>query len=244
VSGEAVIEEGSRSLWWAWTLLFFVVVGAGGFAATRSGFLDIDRVEVVGVAGHLSNARILEVAAVRLGEPMITVDTDAVDRRVTAEPWVEAVEVVREWPDSIRMSVLQRTAVVNAVDLTGRRALLDGSGTVLDAVVEPRVGLTTVRVDTLGQPGTIVPGVDLLLRAAADVTPDLGSWIEALVPTGDGVRAELVGGVDAELGVGEDYRDEMRSLATVLTWVVLACLVTIDVSIHHNPVLVRDEARC
>ena len=92
MSGEAVIEEGSRSLWWAWTLLFFVVVGAGGFAATRSGFLDIDRVEVVGVAGHLSNARILEVAAVRLGEPMITVDTDAVDRRVTAEPWVEAVD--------------------------------------------------------------------------------------------------------------------------------------------------------
>ena len=50
--------------------------------------------------------------------------------------------------------------------------------------------------------------------------------------------------MDAELGVGEDYRDEMRSLATVLTWVVLECLVTIDVSIHHNPVLVRDEARC
>jgi hypothetical protein len=76
------------------------------------------------------------------------------------------------------------------------------------------------------------------------VTPDLGRWIVALAPTGDGVRAELVGGVDAELGFGEDYRDEMRSLATVLTRVVLTCLVTIDVSIHESPVLLRDESRC
>ncbi|HJL89457.1 MAG TPA: FtsQ-type POTRA domain-containing protein [Acidimicrobiales bacterium] len=244
MSGDGATEEGRRSLWWAWTLLVVVVVGAGGFAATRSSLLDVDRVEVVGVAGYLTSAQILDVAAVRLGDPMVKVDTDAVDRRITSEPWVEAVEVVREWPGSVRMSVLQRTAAVNAVDLVGRRALLDGSGTVLDAVVEPDADLTTVRVDALGQPGTVVPGVDLLLRAAADVTPDLGNWIEALVATGDGVRAELVGGVDAELGVGDDYRDEMRSLATVLTWVVLACLVTIDVSIHHNPVLVRDEARC
>lgn len=244
MSGDRATGEGRRGLWWAWSLLVVVVVGAGGFAATRSGLLDVDRVEVVGVAGHLSSAQILELAAIRIGEPMVNVDTDAVDRRITSEPWIEAVEVVREWPGSIRMSVLQRTAAVNAVDLVGRRALLDGTGTVLGGVVEPDTELTTVRVDSLGQPGTVVPGVDLLLRAAADVTPDLGNWIEVLVATGDGVRAELVGGVDAELGVGEDYRDEMRSLATVLTWVVLECLVTIDVSIHHNPVLVRDEARC
>lgn len=233
-----------RSLWWAWVLLFLAVVGAGGYAATRSGMLDVDMVEVVGVVGHLSESEILEIAAVQIGQPMMDVDTDAIDRRVTAEPWVEAVEVVREWPGSVRMSVLQRRAVVNAVDRSGRTALLDGDATVLTATVEPDPEFTTIRVDSLGQPGTVVPGIELLLRAAADVTPDLGRWIVALVPTGEGVRAELVGGVDAELGVGEDYRDEMRSLATVLTWVVLACLVTIDVSIHHNPVLLRDEARC
>ena len=82
------------------------------------------------------------------------------------------------------------------------------------------------------------------MRAAEAVTPDLGAWIVALAPTGEGVRAELVGGVDAELGLGADYTEEMRSLATVLTRVVLTCLVSIDVSIHHNPVLVRDETLC
>ena len=242
--GEAAEIKTERSLLWAWILLFVLVVSAGGFAATRSGFLDVDRVELLGDPGHLSDAQILKVAAIRLGEPMIGIDTGAVDRRLTAEPWIEAVEVVREWPGSVRMSVLQRAAVVNAVDPIGRTALLDSSGILLDATTEADPMLPTIRVDALVQPGAVVPEVDLLLQAAADVTPDLGRWITALVPTGNGVRAELVGGADVELGVGDDYQDEMRSLATVLTWVVLACIVSIDVSIHHNPVLVRDEARC
>ena len=76
------------------------------------------------------------------------------------------------------------------------------------------------------------------------MTSDLGAWILALAPTGGGVRAELVGGVIAELGIGTDFRDEMRSLATVLTRVQLSCIEVIDVSIHQNPVITRTQGKC
>ena len=126
---------------------------------------------------------------------------------------------------------------------SGRRGLLDRAGTVLDVPASDST-LPTVRVDRIGVPGTRLAGIELLLAAAAAVTPDLGEWIVALVPTGSGVRAELVGGVDAELGLGYDFHDELRSLATVLAWVELSCIVSIDVSVHANPVVVRDAYRC
>ena len=46
------------------------------------------------------------------------------------------------------------------------------------------------------------------------------------------------------MGLGDDYRDELRSLATVLARVELSCIVSIDVSDHANPVVLRDKDRC
>jgi len=76
------------------------------------------------------------------------------------------------------------------------------------------------------------------------VPAEVAPWIVALVPSASGVVAELVGGAEAVLGLGEDYHDEFRSLATVLARVELACIVEIDVSLHSSPVVRRDEARC
>jgi len=50
-----------------------------------------------------------------------------------------------------------------------------------------------------------------------------------------------------DLGLGEDYLDEMRSLATVLTRLTraeLRCLESINVSIPQNPVVVRSTTGC
>ena len=55
----------------------------------------------------------------------------------------------------------------------------------------------------------------------------------------------MVGGVIADLGLGEDYLDEMRSLATVLTEAEeLQCVESINVSIPQNPVIVRSATGC
>ena len=234
---------GSRRLWWVWALLAVVVVLVGAYASTRSGLLDVDELMVHIDGDRLDPALVEAVSGVRSGLPMSSVSPEAVARRVAVLAGVADVEVERDWPGTVRVWIVEREAFVNAVDLDGRRGLLDRAGTVLEVPAFDSA-LPTVRVDSLGVPGTRMTDIDLLLAAADAVTPDLGKWIVALVPTGSGVRVELVGGVDAELGLGDDFHDEFRSLATVLAWVELSCIVSIDVSLHANPVVLRDEYRC
>ena len=234
-----------RSLWLPWTVLVAVVVGVGGFAATRSELLDVDEVQVVLTGdGPLTAAEVVEVAGVSTGAPMVTVDLDALAARVRGLAYAAEVVVERDWPSTVRVWVVARLPVVSAVEPKGRIALLDAGGIVLEHVARTDPLLPTIRVDRFGEPGSLVTRIGPLLHAAEAVSPDLGAWILALSPAGHGVRAEMVGGVMVDLGLGEDYVDEMRSLATVLTWVELRCLESINVSIPQNPVVVRSATGC
>ena len=234
-----------RRLWLPWTVLVAVVVGVGGFAATRSELLDVDEVQVVlSGDGPLTSAEVVEVAGVSTGAPMVTVDLDALAARVRGLAYAGEVVAERDWPSTVRVWVAVRLPVVSAVEPRGRVALLDAGGTVLEHVARTDPLLPTIRVDRFGEPGSLVTRIDPLLHAAEAVSPDLGAWIVALSPAGHGVRAEMVGGVMVDLGLGEDYVDEMRSLATVLTRVELRCLESINVSIPQNPVVVRSATGC
>ena len=238
-------SSGRRRLWLAWLVLVVVVVGVGGFAATRSKLLDVDEVQVLLTGnGPLTAAEVTEVAGVFPGTPMGTVDLDALAARVRGLPYAAEVVAERDWPSTVRVWVAVRLAVVSAVEPRGRVALLDAGGTVLEHVARTDPLLPTIRVDRFGEPGSLVTRIDPLLHAAEAVSPDLGAWIVALSPAGHGVRAEMVGGVMVDLGLGEDYVDEMRSLATVLTRVELRCLESINVSIPQNPVVVRSATGC
>ncbi len=234
-----------RRLWLAWTVLVAVVVGVGGFAATRSELLDVEEVQVVLTGdGPLTAAEVVEVAGVSTGAPMITVDLDALAARVRGLAYAAEVVAERDWPSTVRVWVAVRLPAVSAVEPSGRVALLDAGGTVLEHVAHTDPLLPTIRVDAFGEPGSLVTRIDPLLHAAEAVSSDLGAWILALSPAGHGVRAEMVGGVMVDLGLGEDYVDEMRSLATVLTRVELRCLESINVSIPQNPVVVRSATGC
>ena len=239
-------SSGRRRLWLAWIVLVAVVVGVGGFAATRSKLLDVDEVQVLLTGnGPLTAAEVTEVAGVFPGTPMVTVDLDALAARVRGLPYAAEVVAERDWPSTVRVWVAVRLPVVSAVEPGGRVALLDAGGTVLEHVGRADPLLPTIRVDRFGEPGSLVSRIDPLLRAAEAVPPDLGAWILALSPAGHGVRAELVGGVIVDLGLGEDYLDEMRSLATILARPEeLRCLESINVSIPQNPVVVRSATGC
>lgn len=231
--------------WMAWAILAVLILGVAGFTVIRSELLDVDRLQVqLGGDGPLSEAEVVAVAGVPLGTPMLAVDLEALVGRVGELAYAAEVVAEREWPGTVRVWVAVRTPVVNAVEPGGLVALLDSRGAVIEHVAHINPVLPIIRVDEFGEPGSRVPRIDPLLRAAEAVTPDLGAWILALIPIGGGVRADLVGGVVVDLGIGEDYADEMRSLATVLTRVKLMCLESIDVAIPQNPVVVRSATGC
>ena len=233
-----------RGLAVAWVVLAVMVIAVGSFAVTRTEFLDVDEVRLVGLSTSLDQASVLEATSIQVGSPMVGIDLDEAVRRVAALPRVAGVEVERDWPGTVVVWIVERRAVVNAVAVDGQVAVLDADGTVLEHLDDADPLLPTIRVDDVGHPGTRLSGLGSLLDAAQAVTPDLAAWIVALVPTGDGVRAELAGGAEADLGLGDDYRDEMRALATVLHRVELSCIVRIDVSVHDIPVVRRDDMHC
>lgn len=244
MGGDADLEDRSliRRLWWLWIPVALLILVVLVYALTRTSLLDVDRIEVEGAGPRVTEWAVREVAGIEVGQPLFDLDLGAVDGRLTELPWVAEATVDREWSGTVRLRILERTPVVVAVDPVGAQVLLDAVGAVLDAVdpgapVDPT--LPHIRIDGFGPPGSRVSGIEPLLRAAEAIPPDLGAWIVALVPTGDGIRADLVGGAVARLGFSDDYRDQARSLATVLTRVTLACLREVDVSIPDNPVVRR-----
>ena len=244
------VEAGSevtkkKSLRKIWAVLVLLVLGVGAYATTKSSFFSVKDVEVIGTGFRVSEAEVLEAAGMNADSSMVGLNVKEIDERVTAIPWVAQVVIERNWPDSVRIILEERTASLIAVIPSGQKFLLDRSGVVLEETREGDLELPIIRVDSAGVLGAQITGITPLLRAAEEVTPDLQAWILALAPTGGGVRAELVGGVVAELGIGgTDFRDEMRSLATVLTRVQLSCIELIDVSIPQNPVVTRTQGRC
>ena len=222
-----------------------IVLGVGTFAATRSAFLDIDRVEVILSGGRaLTEAQVIAAAGASIGDPMVSLDLDDVAKRVQGLAYTKEAVVSREWPGLVRIWTTVRSPIANASEIGGRVALLDEDGVILEHLNRVDPALPSLQVDWIGEVGSRVPNIDPLLRAVTAVTPDLAPWILILSPVGDGVRAGLVGGAEVDLGLREDYGEAMRSLATILSRVELRCLRSIDVTIPQNPVVVRSPVDC
>lgn len=77
-----------------------------------SQWTHVKRVSVSGTR-VLTPQEVRAVARVRLGSPLISVDTDAVAARLRGElSRIESVDVERSWPDEIELKVVERTPVM------------------------------------------------------------------------------------------------------------------------------------
>ncbi len=99
---------------------------AAGWLLLGSPWFVVDKVEVRG-EGRLTAQQVLAAAHVPLGTPLARVDTAAVAARVRGLAPVASVDVSRGWPDTIRVSVVEREPVVTVGTGTSW-ALYDGQG--------------------------------------------------------------------------------------------------------------------
>lgn len=70
----------------------------------------IERVHVSG-AVHYSEADVLRLAGVRVGEPLLWVTTRQLGR-LKNDPWILGARVLRRWPDTLYVEVTERTPVL------------------------------------------------------------------------------------------------------------------------------------
>ena len=72
--------------------------------------------------------QVREAAAVPVGEPLVSVDTDAVEARLRRKlPRIDSVEVVRSWPHGIGLKVTERTPVL-LIEKGGKFVEVDDEG--------------------------------------------------------------------------------------------------------------------
>ena len=146
-----------------WALAGLVPLGLLAWVVLGTSVLGVDRVVVTG-EHRLTAAEIRSAVDVPSGTPLAQVDTAGVARRVRALAEVASVRVSRGWPNSLRITVVERTAAV-AVRQGSSYELLD---------------LTGVRFDTVP---TVPRGVVLLQAAADDATRTAALQVLQSLPT-------------------------------------------------------------
>ena len=123
-------------------IVAFVAVGTA-YLIVVSPLLDVDHVRVTGVQ-HLDAADVAGVAGVRLGAPLLRVDTGAVAARVERMPWVASAKVSRALPGTLRITVTERVPVAWVRRDDAHVVLLASDGTAIADAAAPPAGLVEV----------------------------------------------------------------------------------------------------
>jgi cell division protein FtsQ len=226
-----------------------LVVGVAIVAAVLVPHLSWFRVSHIQVRGAARSgaAQVDAAARVAVHQPLLSVDTARVARRVERLPWVARARVTKSWPSTLVVTVDERTPVAQVADGT-RWALVDGAGRVL-AVENARTPGLIVLTWTGAVPGA---GAELAGRARAPlaVAAGLGAFTAAgpTVPApvvsvaggaGGGVAVALADGAVVDLGPPTDLTAKLTALATVESEVDLSGVKSIDLRVPGQPVLTR-----
>lgn len=217
--------------WLAWrrvavALLALLTVGGAVFAVYFSSWLEVEGVEVRGTL-DLTSADIATAAEVPIGEPLATVDLEAIERKVMSLGAVRTVDVSRKWPHEVLIEIEERApvAVVKRGDLLRN---LDAEGVVFGDRRRPPANLPMV--ETSSDVGTDA------LREAAMVA---GALEPAFLATVDHLEVESVDQITLVLRDGRivlwGNAEQSGEKAEVLSALLSREAEVYDVSVPGSP---------
>ncbi|MFJ2112869.1 MULTISPECIES: cell division protein FtsQ/DivIB [unclassified Streptomyces] len=181
------------------------------------------RAEKVSVSGTevLGRARVAAVAAVPLGSPLASVDTDAIGARLRQElPRIDSVEVDRSWPNAISLKVIERHPTL-LIEKDGKFIEMDAGGVRFATVARAPKGVPLLRMTLEESAGTRRFGADRLTREAVRVRGELPPAAAAQtravrVRSYDSITLELTRGRTVMWGSGENGAAKARALSALM----------------------------
>jgi cell division protein FtsQ len=215
-----------------------VVIAAvvGAWAVAASPLFHVRDVRVRGNR-HLSTSEVVRLAGIRTDANLLTVQASRVRKGLARSPWVRTVEVRRELPWTLVVTVVERRAV-GWVRHPGGIAVIAGDGTVLTRRKDPPRGITDLGVwKRKLRPGDHLEDMEEPLAVLAS----LPSRLRQEVQRASTRRGEVV------LRLGEDLRvlygqpraldAKNAALARVLRWAgdQGVDLVHVDLRVARNP---------
>jgi cell division protein FtsQ len=151
---------------------------------------------------RLSGEKIGEVAAVPVGNSLMSIDTNSISEQIKALPEVKEATVERGWPNSILIVVKERTPIAVAATASGYN-LIDGDGLNAGKVSTPLAGLLVISAE---------PDSSAMTNAIQVLAAIPSEWklMGLSAPTQDSVVAKLKNGVVVTFGSGERAADKVE----------------------------------
>ncbi|MFF5972576.1 cell division protein FtsQ/DivIB [Streptomyces sp. NPDC012769] len=196
------------------------LVAGGVWALYGSDWFRVEKVSTSGTE-VLTRDEVERVAAVPLGAPLVSVDTDAIEARLREElPRIDTVDVVRSWPHGIGLKVTERQPVL-LLEKGGKFTEVDSGGVRFATVPTAPRGVPLLVLDVAASPSLRRFDAERLLRVAVGVTGELPEKIAqdvrvVRITSFDSITLELGKGRTVFWGSGEDGPVKARVLTALM----------------------------
>ncbi|MFJ7265864.1 cell division protein FtsQ/DivIB [Streptomyces sp. NPDC099050] len=204
----------------AGALLALLLAAGSTWVLYGSSWLRVEKVTATG-AEVLTREQVLAAAAVPVGAPLVSVDTDEIEARLRGRlPRIDSVDVVRAWPHGIGVKVTERKPVL-LIKKGAQFVEVDASGVRFDTVGQAPAGVPLLELSSKQSPSGRRFDEERLLREAvhiAGVLPDSirKETVQVKIRSYDSVVLELSGGRSVVWGSGEQGEAKGRALTALL----------------------------
>jgi cell division protein FtsQ len=163
--------------------------------------------------GAVSREEVLDAARVRLGTPLLQIDTDGVADQVAAIRRVASARVQRQYPSALRITIVERVPVV-VKDFPDGPHLFDRDG-VDFATAPPPPALPYLDVDN---PGPTDPATKAALAVLLALRPEIAAQVSRIAaPSVASITLTLNDGRKVIWGTNDRTEEKADKLAALLT---------------------------
>ncbi len=195
-----------------WTALIAVLVAGLGLLLYFTPLMSTRSVAVTGLS-EVTEGEVVAAAAVAPGTPLLQVDTDAVAERVAEIRRIASVRVQRQYPSTLRVTVVERIPVV-VRDYSDGVHLFDRDG-VDFATAPPPPGVPYLDTEN---PGPTDPSTMAALQVMTSLRPDVASLVGRVsAPSAAAITLTLADGRVVVWGTTDRTEEKALKLAALLT---------------------------
>ena len=195
----------SKTPWLIWLIIVLAV--SGWWILYQSKWFIAQGVTVTGHS-RLTVEQISAVAAVPIGNSLMSINTAAMTEQLMELTEIKVVTVERGWPHTILINVTERTPIAVAATLSGFN-LIDSEGKNAGRVAAPPPGLLVI---------SAVPESKAMLGAITTLAVIPAQWqlIELAAATQDNIVATLGTGAVITFGSSERAADKVEVAQALL----------------------------
>ena len=195
-----------------WVTVLAVVVVALGLVLYLTPLMSARSVDVLGTAA-VTRDEVIDAGHVRLGTPLLQIDTDAVAYRIAGIRRVATARVQRSYPSALRITIVEREPVV-VKDYPDGPHLFDRDG-VDFATAPPPPGLPYIEVEN---PGPGDPPTMAALEVMTALRPEVLAQISRVAaPSVASLTLTLADGRTVVWGTTDRTEEKAEKLGALLT---------------------------